>query len=94
VKKLFVLCFLFFGCSYAPHYSLVKDSYNTYAPVYSPTETNTYSPTYQTRPSSYATATPARSLKYVPTYQTRTIYRQPNSSARRYYPVIVKRRAR
>ena len=92
MKKLFVLCFLFIGCSYAPTYSLVKDSYNTYSPVYAPTNTETYAPTYQTRPSSYATAYPARSYNYVPAYRTRTAYSQPKASARRYYPVAVKRR--
>jgi len=94
MRKFFVLCFLFFGCSYAPTYSMTKDSYNTYAPVYAPTKTETYAPTYPTRTSSYTTAYPARTSAYVPTYQSRTICRQPNSGARRYYPVIVKRRAR
>lgn len=50
MRKFFVLCFLFFGCSYAPHYSLVKDSYNTYAPTYSSAPVYAPQTTTQTTP--------------------------------------------
>ena len=96
MKKLFILCFIFFGCSYAPTYSLVRDSYNTntYAPVYAPTTTETYAPTtYQNRPPGYTassparsqlypTASPARSAATVPAYSQRTVNYLPVYPAR------------
>lgn len=38
MKKILLLCLLFVGCT-VNHYppNIVRDSYNTYAPVYSPT---------------------------------------------------------
>jgi hypothetical protein len=57
MKKFLLVCFMIAGCSYSPHYALTKDSYNTYAPVYAPTTTETYAPT--------TTET------YAPTYQQR-----------------------
>jgi len=76
MKKLFLLCFIFFGCTYAPQYSMVKDSYNTYAPVYAPT--STYAPvntrnTYPTR-TQQAYAYPIYAQRNViPVQQYRTI---------------------
>jgi len=78
VKKLFILCFLFFGCVYAPHYSLVKDSYNTntYAPVYAPTHTETYAPVNNA---------PSQTRKTYPAYTVKP------RQVRKYRPVIVRR---
>jgi hypothetical protein len=83
VKKLFILCFLYVGCTYAPHYSLVKDSYNTYAPVYAPTQTETYAPV-NTR-NTYPTRT--QQTYAFPIYAQRNVI-----PVRRYRAVIVKRR--
>ena len=52
MKKLFVLCFLFIGCSYSPHYNVVRDAYNTHAPVYAPTYAPSESNTTYSYPSS------------------------------------------
>jgi hypothetical protein len=81
VKKLFVLCFLFIGCTYAPHYSMVKDSYNTYAPVYAPT--STYAPVNTTN--TYPTRT-QQTYAY-PTYAQRNVI-----PVRQYRVVKVRRR--
>jgi hypothetical protein len=43
--KILLLCLLFVGCSYSPSYYTIRDSYNTYAPVYAPqTTTQTTQP--------------------------------------------------
>jgi hypothetical protein len=81
VKKIFILCFLFVGCTYAPQYSMVKDSYNTYAPVYAPT--STYAPV-NTR-NTYPTRT-QQTYAY-PTYTQQNVI-----PVRRYRAVIVRRR--
>lgn len=97
MKKLFILCFIFFGCSYSPNYSLVKDSYNTntYAPVYAPThtETETYAPV-NNAPAQTRQTYPAYARQAYPVY-TRQVYPaymgQPRQ-VQRYRPVIMRRR--
>jgi len=49
--KILVLCFLFAGCTvyhYPPTTITVRDSYNTYAPVYAPTSASTQAQIYTT----------------------------------------------
>ena len=48
MKNLLCLCLLCVGCAYSPRYYMVRDSYNTYAPVYAPTYTTTHAPVYST----------------------------------------------
>jgi len=94
VKKLFILCFLFVGCTYAPHYSLVKDSYNTntYAPVYAPTHTETYAPVNNASAQTRQTY-PAYARQAYPTYAYRTYpaYTVKPRQVRKYRHVIVRR---
>ena len=40
------ICLVLTGCCYAPTYAVVKDSYNTYAPVYAPSSAPVYAPVY------------------------------------------------
>ena len=51
------LCFLLMGCS--PNIYMVKDSYNTYAPTYSPYSAPVYSPIQTT----YTTMQPQKVKK-------------------------------
>ena len=91
MKKLFVLCFLFVGCTYAPHYSMTKDSYNTYAPVYAPTHTETYAPV-NNAPTQTRQTYPAYARQAYPTYAYRTYpaYTGQPRQVRRYRPVIIR----
>ena len=84
MKKLFILCFLFVGCTYAPHYSMTKDSYNTYAPVYAPTHTETYAPV-NNAPAQTRQTYPAYARQAYPTYTGQL------RQFRRYRPVIIRR---
>ncbi len=43
-RLLFAVVIIFAGCSYAPTYQVVRDSYNTNYSTYS--QTSTYTPTY------------------------------------------------
>jgi hypothetical protein len=92
MRKFFVFCFLFFGCSYSPTYSLTKDSYNTYAPVYAPTQTETYAPVNST-PAQTRQTYPIYARQAHPTY-TRQVYPAYTGKIKKvlkYRPVIVRR---
>jgi hypothetical protein len=62
-KVAIALCFLLVGCSYSPRYQVVKDSYNTYAPVNAPSYTSTYVPVYSPAQTTYAAMQPQKVKK-------------------------------
>jgi hypothetical protein len=69
MKIIALLTLLLAGCTihnYPPSYTLVRDSYNTYAPVYAPTYAPVYSPTTTTYPQAQKKAAKKTIVRIIP----------------------------